>query len=172
MPTPDPGEPSGLTRVGIEELYRRMEKPLFNVVYRRLWNAQEAQDVVQEAFLRLWHHRRALRGPTIDAWLYRAALNLASHRRRFERLRRWTGLENADEMASEAGRDLEARERELRVRAAVDALPDKLRRALLLTEFSEMSYTEVGRALGIPAGTVASRRHLALRRLHAILGEA
>jgi|SRR5581483_4365627 len=171
MPTPDPGEPSGLTKVGIEELYGKMEKPLFNVVYRRLWDAQEAQDVVQEVFLRLWRHRHAVRQSGVQAWLYRSALNLASNRRRFERLRRLAGLEAAGGVASQSPSDLETHQRETRVRKAVDALPEKLRRALLLTEFAEMGHAEVGKILGIPAGTVASRRHLALERLRTTLGE-
>ncbi len=172
MPIPDHGEVSELTRAAIEELYQRMEKPMFNVVVRRLWDPHEAQDVVQEVFLQLWRHRRRVRGATVKAWLYRSALNLANNRRRFARLRRFVGVEAAANVPSPLGDaplvDIEAREDEQRLRAAIDALPEKLRRTLLLTEFAEMSHGEVARALGIPLGTVASRRHLALKRLGAL----
>jgi len=165
MATPSNREPSELTKGTIEELYRRMEKPMFNVVYRQLWDAHEAQ---------LWRNRRSVRIETASAWLYRSALNLASNRRRFARLRRLVGLESAEDAAPRASLDevLEQGQRATRVRAAVEALPEKLRRALLLTELSEMSHAEVGRVLGIPSGTVASRRHLAMRRLGAMLGDS
>jgi RNA polymerase sigma factor (sigma-70 family) len=173
MPIPDHGDASELTRAAIEELYQKMERPMFNVVVRRLWDPHEAQDVVQEAFLQLWRHRRALRRETVAAWLCRSALNLASNRRRFARLRRWTGIREAAHVQASSGRDdLEVRQDEQRVRAAIDALPEKLRRVLLLTEFAELSHAEVAGTLGIPVGTVASRRHLALGRLEALLGEA
>ena len=51
------------------------------------------------------------------------------------------------------------------VRAAIDALPEDLRRVVLLCEYSELSYEEIATALSIPAGTVGSRRNRALRRL-------
>jgi RNA polymerase sigma-70 factor (ECF subfamily) len=174
MATPSNREPSELTKGTIEELYRRMEKPMFNVVYRQLWDAHEAQDVVQEVFLQLWRNRRSVRIETASAWLYRSALNLASNRRRFARLRRLVGLESAEDAAPRASLDevIEQGQRATRLRAAVEALPEKLRRALLLTELSEMSHAEVGRVLGIPSGTVASRRHLAMRRLGAMLGDS
>ena len=58
-----------------------------------------------------------------------------------------------------------------RVRRAVKSLPESLRRVIMLCELAELSYEEVGRVLGIPAGTVGSRRHRALGLLRERLGE-
>jgi len=171
MATQRKGEPPELSQRAIEEIYQRLEKPMFNVVYRRLRNAEEAQDVVQEVFLRLWGHRATVRLETVEPWLYRVALNLASNRRRFARLWGWTRLEGVEaDAAPNAEEQLATRQQAARLRQAIDGLPEKLRRALLLTELSGMSHPKVGRALGIPAGTVASRRHLAMRRLQELLG--
>jgi RNA polymerase sigma-70 factor, ECF subfamily len=52
---------------------------------------------------------------------------------------------------------------------AIDRLPEKLRSVLLLTEFAEMSYESIAELLSIPAGTVGSRRHLAIKQLHSEL---
>jgi RNA polymerase sigma-70 factor, ECF subfamily len=57
------------------------------------------------------------------------------------------------------------REQTERLRAAVDRLPEKLRTVLTLAEFSEISFESIAQVLSIPAGTVASRRHLAVRKL-------
>jgi RNA polymerase sigma-70 factor (ECF subfamily) len=168
---PEAGE---LTRPALEDLYARMEKPLYNVVYRRLWDRGEAQDVVQEAFLQVWRSRERVRPATLEPLLYRAALNLASKRLRTRRLWRWVGLGDAAEHPAArpaADEDLDRARREARLRQAIDALPEKLRSVLLLTELSGLGHAEVALALKIPEGTVASRRFLAKQRLGAELGE-
>jgi RNA polymerase sigma-70 factor (ECF subfamily) len=65
---------------------------------------------------------------------------------------------------------VEERQVRERVRRAVDALPERLRRVVVLTELAELSYADVARVLAIPEGTVASRRHAAVRRLRKLLG--
>ena len=71
----------------LEALYVRLEGPLYNVAYRYVWDAAEAQDIVQEAFVRLWRARDRVRMQTVEALVYRIALNLARNRRRWLRLR-------------------------------------------------------------------------------------
>jgi RNA polymerase sigma-70 factor (ECF subfamily) len=164
----------GLDQATLERLFVKLEKPMFNVVYRWLWNASDAQEVTQEAFLRIWNARDRVDVTTIEPLLYRTALNLASNRRRAARVRRWLGLEAAEEEEepSDARPDeaLAASRDKARVRAAIDRLPARLREVLMLTEYSELSYAEVGETLGIPAGTVGSRRTAALAQLAEQLG--
>ena len=142
------------------ELYTTLEKPLYNVVYRVVWDAAESQDIVQETFLRCWQKRGNVRDDGVRALLFRTALNLAINRRRRARLWQFVGVTAADEEKPwEAGVDgVISRS----VRNAVDALPDRLRRVLLLTELAGMSYAEVAMTLGIREGTVGSRRTRAL----------
>jgi RNA polymerase sigma-70 factor (ECF subfamily) len=158
----------------LEALYVKLEKPMFNVLYRRLWNAGDAQDVVHEAFVKIWNVRDRVDVETIEPLLYRTALNLASNRRRSSRLWRWIGLDAAGDEPSRAKTSedaLASEETRARVKAAIDALPDRLRDVVLMTEYSELTQAEIGAALGIPAGTVASRRNAALKQLEAELGE-
>jgi RNA polymerase sigma-70 factor (ECF subfamily) len=163
----------GLDEATLERLFVKLEKPMFNVVYRWLWNASDAEEVVQEAFLRVWKARAGVDVATAPPLLYRTALNLASNRRRSARLWRWLGLEDAGEEPADAGTSEEAlaraRRRE-RVRAAIDALPERLREVVVLTEYAELSHGEIAATLGIPAGTVGSRRNAALARLAEALG--
>jgi RNA polymerase sigma-70 factor (ECF subfamily) len=165
---------SELDRPALEALYVKLEKPMFNVVYRWLWNAGDAQDVVQEAFLKVWKARGTVELETVEPLLYRTALNLASNRRRSSRLWRWIGLEAAKDEPSRAKSSedaLASEQTRARVKKAIEALPDRLRELVLLTEYSELTQAEIGAALGIPAGTVASRRNTALKRLEEQLGE-
>ena len=164
---------AALDKNALERLYVKLEKPMFNVVYRWLWNAGDAQDVVQEAFLKIWKVRDDVDVATVEPLLYRTALNLASNRRRSSRLWRWIGIDAASDEASPADTSEEALARaqtKQRVRAAIEALPERLREVVLLTEYSELTHQEIGATLGIPSGTVGSRRNTAIAHLTEQLG--
>lgn len=165
---------SELNRATLEQLHRRLEKPLFNVVYRWVWNREDARDLVQEAFVRVWRHREQVDLARVEPLLYRTALNLAANQLRARKLWRWTGLETLMGSAAKgrnAQEQLEARQEQLAVRRAVEALPEKLRQVLLLFEFSRMGHREIAETLQIPMGTVASRRNAALKALSQSLGK-
>jgi RNA polymerase sigma-70 factor (ECF subfamily) len=145
---------------------------MFNVVYRWLWNAGDAQDVVQEAFLKVWNARQRVELETVEPLLYRTAINLASNRRRSAKLWKWIGIEAAEAEPSAATSPADAfatEQMRARVKKAIDALPDRLREVILLTEYSELTQPEIAAALGIPTGTVGSRRHAALAKLEELL---
>lgn len=156
----------------LEQLYAKLERPIFNVVYRWLWNAEEAEDVTQEAFLRIWKARERVDPSTVTPLLYKTALNLASNRRRSRRVWRWLGFDEESEAsrARSAPESLEVEERRRQIRAAIEKLPEKLRRVVVLAELSELTYAEIAKILRIPVGTVGSRRNLALRHLADALG--
>ena len=170
-PNDDPA--ATLDRGALEALYARLEKPVFNVAYRWLWNRDDALEVTQEAFLRLWNMRTRVDMTTVEPLVFRIALNLAARRRRSRRLWGWLSMEAAaDRPAPEAGADerLAERQAEATVRAAIEALPEKLKRVVVLLELSGLGHAEVARTLGIPMGTVASRKHAAMRQLEGSLG--
>ncbi len=166
-------EEARLDRAALERLYVKLEKPMFNVVYRWVWNAADAREVVQDAFLRVWKARGRVELETVEPLLYKTALNLASNRRRAAKVRRFFGLEEVEEAPSSdraTDEQLEAEEKKKRVRDAIDSLPERLRAVIVMTEMAEMTYDAVGEVLGIPAGTVGSRRNAALKALAEKLG--
>jgi RNA polymerase sigma-70 factor, ECF subfamily len=162
----------GTTEAEWQALYARLERPLYNLAYRYVWQSQEAQDAVHDAFLQLWTRRRQILPDTADRYLWVAVLNLSRKRWRWRRAKRFLygdeellALEAPQSPESDAASSQEHR----LLRRAIDGLPDKLRSVLLLTEFAEMSYESIAALLSIPAGTVASRRHLAIKQLNSEL---
>ncbi|PZR08584.1 MAG: hypothetical protein DI536_24050 [Archangium gephyra] len=156
-------------RSHFEALFTRLEKPVFNVVYRWLWNAEEARDVTQEAFMKLWTARHRVRVETVEPFVFQSAVNLASNRLRARKVRRLFTRQD-DEVVGGPDETFEERQQHALVRRAVEALPEKLKAVVMLCEFSGMSTAQIAEALSIPSGTVASRRSLAMAALEKALG--
>jgi RNA polymerase sigma-70 factor (ECF subfamily) len=162
----------GITEREWHALYVRMERRLYNLAYRYVWDRQDAQDTVHDAFLQLWARRRDIRADTADRYLWIAVLNFSRKRRRWRRTKSFLyGDEALHELpvADSAEPQVAAAQEHRLLHQAIDRLPEKLRGVLLLTEFAEMSHQSIAELLRIPAGTVASRRHLALQQLHSRL---
>ena len=151
----------------------------FRVAYGVLRHRQDAEDVAQEAFVKAYRSFRELRDrERFRAWLVRMTWRLAidrqrSDRRREARDRGAEGLRHGPAVAQGCSPaildDLEARERAARLWAAIDALPDKLRIAIVLANIEEHDLAEVARLLDLPEGTVKSRLFLARQRLKELL---
>lgn len=157
-----------LTRHALEQLYSRLEKRLFNVLYRWVWDREEAHDLVQEAFLRLWRMRSKVNMESVEPLVFRIATNLAANRRRSHRLWRLVSLEalrNHSSRSRGAEEALAAAQERQAVRAAIERLPDHQRKVILLVEYSGMTYHQIAEALKVAPGTVGSRRNAALKRL-------
>ncbi len=158
----------GISAAQWQDLYQRLEKRLYNVAWRYVWNAQEAEDIVHDAFLQVWERRERMQFETTDRYLWVSVINLARKRRRWIRTKRFLQIDDAthdlqatDSVEAEA----DQREQALLLRTEIERLPEALRSVLLLAEFSEMRYEDIAQLLSIPPGTVASRRHLALKKL-------
>lgn len=144
---------------------------MFNVAYRWLWDRADAADVVQETFLRLWRMREQVRVDTVDALAFRVAVNLAANRRRSRKLWGFVPFSGREQSGRDVEKDVAARERDARVRRAIEALPILMRRVVVMTEMSGLSHAEVAATLQFPVGTVVFRRSLAMARLRGTLAD-
>jgi len=139
----------------------------FRVAYSVLRQKQDAEDVAQEAFVRAYRSFARLRDrERFRAWLVRITWRLALDRRRGDKRR--TAREDASdapEAVVGAEADLVARERALLLWQAIDALPEKLRVAIVLASLEGHDVDEVARLLALPLGTVKSRLFAARQKL-------
>jgi len=151
--------------------FRRLERPLYSVLYRWLWHAHDCQDLIQDTFLRVWDQRQSVDAARLDALIYASALNLAKNKLRWRGLWRWGEVdpeapgESSDGPVAQA----ERRQRELSLKRALDGLDRDSRNLVLLSECAGLTTEELVAVFGWPAGTVASRKHRALSRLRETL---
>ncbi|MFO1494007.1 MAG: sigma-70 family RNA polymerase sigma factor [Lysobacterales bacterium] len=153
------------------QAFQRLERPLYSVLFRWLWHAQDCQDLIQDAFLRVWDQRARVTAASLDALIYTTALNLARNRLRWRSL--WPFAEQPIDTpldpALGPSAQAERRQREALLKRALDQLDRDSRNLVLLSECAGLSTEELCRVLGWPPGTVASRKHRALARLRAAL---
>lgn len=158
------------------ELVGRHGPMVYNLALRLLNNAQEAEDMAQEAFVRAWQALPGFRGDSaVSTWLYRITTNLCYNR--LPHLRASLLALDAD-AADEVSDDrplpesrLQSAEMRRELFAAVDALPDHYRLLIQLRHIQGLGYNEIAAVTGMPLGTVKTGLHRAHRRLRAMLDE-
>ena len=161
----------GLDNAAFEQLYEQLERPLYNAAYRYVWHAEDAHDCVQDAFMKIWDARERIRPETASSYAWRTVLNTASKKRRWKKLRGFVGLESLQAHGT-PDTALTAKLEDARVRNAVDALPEDLKRVVLMSEMGALSHEAIADILGVAVGTIASRRSRAFERLRVALGDS
>jgi RNA polymerase sigma factor (sigma-70 family) len=148
------------------DLYRTTFPDLVRFLHRKVWDAERARDLAQEAFVRALQHEP--RRPR--AWLFQVAANLARDEARtvLRRKKHLVLLKAEAEVKGEAAEDpvsdLAERERWAAVREALDSLSERDREALLLWDAGQ-SYTEIANQLGLAIGAVGTTLARARKRL-------
>ncbi len=158
----------------LTELVERYQSQLHALALRLLHRRPEAEDAVQETFLRSLRFRHQFRaGSRVKPWLYQICLNVCRDALRKKARRPEGDLEDvvvADPSVGPEGRALqEATART--VRAAVEALPEKMRDVFLLVQYQHLTYAEAAEVLGLPVGTIKSRMFHATTKLAEALKE-
>lgn len=170
-------------------LVRRHQSPLYNFAVRQLRNPSAAEEVVQDAFVRVVHNAAEFKHASrFSTWLYTITRNLCIDHVRKRSLRNHPSLDEPKHGQSEGGegptlgdrtadgranveRTAVAGEIRERLLAAVDELPDEQREVFLLREVSNVPFKEIAEIVGVPENTVKSRMRYALERLQAALSD-
>ncbi|MFM7103182.1 MAG: RNA polymerase sigma factor [Verrucomicrobiota bacterium] len=164
-----------------ENFLRDYQDMAYHTAWRLLGHEAEAEDVVQEAFLRAWEHWEDLAGsPTAGGWLRTVTRNLClNHLERYRaRWKMFSDLKSADADSDEAG--LEATfaapetlaghllnaDQQAVLGEALAKLPPDQRTALVLYHFEDLDYVEIADRLGISLGKVKTDIHRARRALY------
>lgn len=142
------GEAAALT-----ELVRRHQQRLYHVAYRLLRDSLEAEDAVQEVFLKVYENAHRFEPKAkVSAWLHRITANHC-----LNLLRRRRPQESLDQEGTPAPPDpgasplelLQEKDLSRRLEELLNTLPENQRRALILKRFADLSYQEIGEELGL-----------------------
>jgi len=156
-------------------IVNRYKDQLLNFAYRFLGNVEEAEDVVQETFLRLYRNKHAYRQiAKFSTWIYTIAGNLAKTELRKRKRRKIVSIsdmgfddkeyELEDQMA-DTERDADSALTDKIIQKAIQTLPNRFKQVIILRDVQELSYEEIGSILNIPLGTVKSRVNRARLKL-------
>jgi RNA polymerase sigma-70 factor (ECF subfamily) len=166
-------------REAFAELHRRYQRAIFNFILRSVGQRPLAEELLQEAFMRVWFAGRTF-DPTRGAfrpWLYRVALNTvrsemvktryAAEHVPIEDVEGWTrGMQTP--VDPDAHLDLSQQARVLA--RALDSLPPYLREVVVLRCYQQLKFAEISEITGAPEGTLKARFHRAVAALRARLG--
>lgn len=162
-------------RAAARTLVLRLSPRVLGYATRLLADRAEAEDVAQEAMLRLWRMAPEWRTgeAQVTTWLYRVVTNLVTDRQRARQRRQATTLDDAPEVADDApaavAQLIEA-DRMAALDRALDSLPDRQRQALVLRHFEGMSNPEIAEIMQIGVEAVESLTARAKRALASALG--
>ena len=155
-----------MSNIDWNDLYRTTFPELVRFLHRKVWDAERARDLAQEAFVRALQHEP--KQPR--AWLFQVAANLARDeartaiRRKKHLVLLKTEVEVRESSQRDPAQELAEQERMGAVRKALDSLSEKDREALLLWDAGQ-SYTEIARQLELAVGAVGTTLARARRRL-------
>jgi len=157
-------------KVAFGLLVTKYQRKLFRLAFRMLGNQAEAEDVVQDTFIKAYRALPQFRGDsTFYTWLYRIAVNAArtNLESRGRRLPELYGTKpdsdetfDTDEYLTDSNTPetlISSKQIAHTVNVALDELPQDLRMALSLREIDGLSYDEIAEVMGCPIGTVRSR---------------
>jgi RNA polymerase sigma-70 factor (ECF subfamily) len=167
-----------------EALLARHRKPVYNFIYRFVGDRSQAEDLLQETFLRLIKGAESYqREARFTTWLYTIARNQCVDSSRRMKLRRAASLDATAgddpdggtllDVVADGGAAVDRRasdsELQTRLKAAIGLLSEEQREVFLMREFLNMQFKEIAEVTGVPENTVKSRMRYALEKLRDLL---
>jgi RNA polymerase sigma-70 factor (ECF subfamily) len=168
-------------------LVRRHQTPLFNFALRQIGAQPLAEDIVQEAFIRVVTNAADFKHQgRFSTWVYTIVKNLCTDHHRKQVLRKASSLDEAtpgkngdgptlgertEDPSASIERKATSHELTVKIAAAVDHLPDDQREVFVLREVSNLPFKDIATITGVSENTVKSRMRYALERLQEALSD-
>jgi RNA polymerase sigma-70 factor (ECF subfamily) len=156
----------------LKEIFEKYHKKVYRIAYGVVRQREEALDVVQEVFIKLFRSIKNFKGRShFYTYLYRMVMNTAiDHKRKAAKqfmssLDEEGSFEPSDEPERGPEKLLLQKELEERVKLAMDKLPAEQKAALIFRDVEGLSYQEMAEAMGCSIGTVMSRLHYGRKRM-------
>jgi RNA polymerase sigma-70 factor (ECF subfamily) len=160
----------------LKEIFDKYHKKVYRIAYGVVRQREEALDIVQEVFIKLFRSIKNFKGRSqFYTYLYRMVMNTAiDHARKagkqfISSLDEEGSFEPSENLDKGPERVLLQKELEERVKSAMDKLPAEQKAALIFRDVEGLSYQEMAEAMGCSIGTVMSRLHYGRKRIQELL---
>jgi RNA polymerase sigma-70 factor (ECF subfamily) len=167
----------------LRKAYESHSKGLYNLAYRLLSDRQWAEDVLQETYVRAYTRAETFQeGGKVSTWLYRICMNLCYDHLRARRYRNMASLDapvaqpgaegpttwsaTLESGVPEAARSAEKRDAAATVRRFVDQLPEREKAVVVLHQYHDMTFQEIGEVLGLTSRTAQNCLRRAKEKLY------
>ena len=156
-----------------EEVARDYGRFMYSVAYRLAGNDEDAQDLVQEALIRVRRGLERYEPGSLEGWLARIVTNVFLDEVRRRRRRPTDALPDDPErvLPASPAADEVSTQLSAEIQLALAALPEDFRVPVVLCDVADQSYEQIAATLGVPVGTVRSRLHRGRRMLRSMLSE-
>ncbi|MGC8717030.1 MAG: sigma-70 family RNA polymerase sigma factor [bacterium] len=158
------------------DLIRRYQRYVLNLVYRTIGDTNDAEDIAQEVFIKVYKSIRGFKGESkFSTWISKITVNVCMDKLREKSKNKEEDIEeeawNTFAQPVNFSPEVMAERHELQetIKKAIESLPEELRAAFVLRELENLSYEEIGEMLNIPIGTVESRIYRARMKLRSYL---
>lgn len=162
-------------REAFAEVIRLYSEPLYWQIRRMVQNHEDANDLLQNTFMKAWQSIENFRGyARLSTWLYKIAINESLTHLEKEKKRRGMSLD--DEEAAlistiEADEHIDGDALSLKLRKAIASLPEKQRLVFNMKYFEDMKYEDMSNILGTSVGALKASYHLAVKKIEQFFDE-
>jgi RNA polymerase sigma-70 factor (ECF subfamily) len=161
----------------LKEIFDQYHQKVYRVAYGVVREREEALDIVQEVFIKLYRSIRNFKGKSkFYTYLYRMAMNTAiDHSRKMKKspflsLDEMEGFQPTEREEKDPDHTFLRKELKERIKGALEKLPIDQKKALIFREVEGLSYQEMAESMDCSVGTVMSRLHYARKRIRELLG--
>lgn len=155
-------------REGFEALVRQYSEPLYWKIRHIVFTHEDADDVLQNTFLKIWKNLDAFQGKSaLSTWLYRIAINEALDFLRHQRHSTMAIVDESKKVANQLMADeyFDGDRMQALLQEAVGQLPEVQRTVFVMKYYDEMKYSEISAILGTTEGALKASYHLAVRKI-------
>ncbi|MFW5886180.1 MAG: RNA polymerase sigma factor [Bacteroidota bacterium] len=153
-----------------EYIFRKYHVQLYNIVYKYTNSEHQAEDVIQEVFVKLWEKGEKIKiNSSVKSYLFRSAINMAitkarvnKHVKNYEDI---AGNDNIEGLFIDEGKKQDEDEMKKMVQEEIQNLPPACRSVFIMNRFEDMSYKEIAEVLGVSVKTVDNHLWKAMKFL-------
>ena len=166
-----PGTDGELSMAEYKGLFDQFFKPIRNYIYYRCGDADMAEDIAQDVFLKLWETRSRIDRRTVKAYLYTIALHMTINQIKRRQLHfRFVKTKGEDREFDTPEKIAEMDQYHLRLQEVINSLPEGGREVFLMNRLEDLTYNEIASRLGLSVKAVEKRMSKVLKILRDQLG--